>query len=303
MNGLTFNKRTGYGYLYSWWAANSGLLGPYPGNDGLRVLYHVSPFNPMEAYFEGEYVLYNNNLYLAIQDVPEDHQPDYYPSYWQLTPTKSIGDHPYTENYLILDQNTLYEFSDWLSPTQDELQHLVNTVGSLSANKLRAMRHEWLAHSHKPTDEFMFSALPAGQRSASGEFSNLRASTGFWSQTQSSQNQNNGMFLFLGYNLSAASVLSANKKAGFSIRLRQKKLQHESNGHTGIIADTHNRPCRFVVIGNYRWLTSNLQVSLTRDSTQLPIITDPVEWSQVDYPAICAFNNDPYLVSRPGHIL
>uniref|UniRef100_A0A6M3JET0 Fibrobacter succinogenes major paralogous domain-containing protein n=1 Tax=viral metagenome TaxID=1070528 RepID=A0A6M3JET0_9ZZZZ len=55
-----------------------------------------------------------------------------------------------------------------------------------------------------------------------------------------------------------------------------------------------------VIIGNQVWLKENLRENYLNDSTEIPIITNPSQWSKTTTPACCFYNNDPEIEKDYG---
>jgi uncharacterized protein (TIGR02145 family) len=47
-----------------------------------------------------------------------------------------------------------------------------------------------------------------------------------------------------------------------------------------------------VTIGSQIWMAENLKVSKFNDGSNIPFITDPIEWNNLTTPAYCWYNND-----------
>jgi len=48
-----------------------------------------------------------------------------------------------------------------------------------------------------------------------------------------------------------------------------------------------------VVIGTQTWLTENLKTTKYTNGTSIRLVTDNTEWSELELPAYCWYNNDP----------
>ncbi|SMD44479.1 major paralogous domain-containing protein [Aquiflexum balticum DSM 16537] len=59
------------------------------------------------------------------------------------------------------------------------------------------------------------------------------------------------------------------------------------------ITDIDGNVYETVLIGNQRWITSNLRVKTYRNGDPIPQIQDPIAWSNARFGAWCYFNNDP----------
>jgi uncharacterized protein (TIGR02145 family) len=66
------------------------------------------------------------------------------------------------------------------------------------------------------------------------------------------------------------------------------------------ITDIDGNVYETVVIGNQRWITSNLRVKTYRNGDPIPQIQDPTAWSNARFGAWCYFNNDPSTEEQYG---
>jgi len=48
-----------------------------------------------------------------------------------------------------------------------------------------------------------------------------------------------------------------------------------------------------VIIGTQVWLTENLKTTKYRNGAEIRLVTDNTEWSELELPAYCWYNNDP----------
>lgn len=48
-----------------------------------------------------------------------------------------------------------------------------------------------------------------------------------------------------------------------------------------------------IAIGDQVWLKENIRENYLNDTTEIPIVTNPLQWSKMTTPACCFYNNDP----------
>jgi len=66
------------------------------------------------------------------------------------------------------------------------------------------------------------------------------------------------------------------------------------------IIDIDGNVYETVLIGNQRWITSNLRVKTYRNGDPIPQIQDPFAWGNAKFGAWCYFNNDPSTEEQQG---
>ena len=108
----------------------------------------------------------------------------------------------------------------WHLPSWEEWETLLTTVGGLStAGKVLKSTSDWWDYrgeSDNGTDDFGFSALPAGDLSYYTGFTDSQTETVFWSSTEKSNDRSN--CLFLHYTSGIASVQYYVMHNRFSVR-------------------------------------------------------------------------------------
>jgi uncharacterized protein (TIGR02145 family) len=96
---------------------------------------------------------------------------------------------------------------------------LVTAVGGLSkaGAKLKS-RSGWSSDGSNGTDDFGFSALPAGGRYDGGDYGNVYYKTYFWSSTEA--NSFSAYCMFLNYDSiwGEANLINYDKSYAFSVR-------------------------------------------------------------------------------------
>lgn len=104
----------------------------------------------------------------------------------------------------------------WHLPTKAEFETLFTAVGGQStAGKMLKSTSGWNS-SGNGTDDYSFSALPAGDRNYGGYYSIVGDNAYFWSSTESYSYDVYRMYLI--YNDDTAYLGYYNKKFGFSVR-------------------------------------------------------------------------------------
>ena len=105
----------------------------------------------------------------------------------------------------------------WHLPTKAEFETLFTAVGGQStAGKMLKSTSGW-KKSGNGTDDYSFSALPAGDRDINGNYHREGANAYFWSSTENSSYNAYGMYLNYGNDYARLDG-DYNKKFGFSVR-------------------------------------------------------------------------------------
>ena len=110
--------------------------------------------------------------------------------------------------------------SGWHLPTQAEMNTLIATVGGANdASSLKSTSgwKEYSRESGNGTDDFSFSALPAGDRDTSGKFHYEGTDAFFWSSTEYESDKAYNMNLYY-YNGDGVMLGPYYKVSGFSVR-------------------------------------------------------------------------------------
>ncbi len=112
--------------------------------------------------------------------------------------------------------------SGWHLPTQAEMKTLIATVGGANdASSLKSTSgwKEYSRESGNGTDDFSFSALPAGVRDTNGKFYSEGIDAFFWSSTEDPISNNKAYLMNLYYyNGDGAMLVNDSKDNGFSVR-------------------------------------------------------------------------------------
>jgi len=64
------------------------------------------------------------------------------------------------------------------------------------------------------------------------------------------------------------------------------------SGAEGILTDIEGNPYKTISIGTQVWMTENLKTTKYNDGSTVPLVTDPVTWSNLTTPGYCWYNND-----------
>lgn len=166
----------------------------------------------------------------------------------------------------------------WHIPTKDEFTTLTNFVGGLSVTgtKLKEIDDcHWLGGSGA-TDDYGFTALPAGWRLSYGPFNLITTHCNWWSSTEF-----NGTFTW-GLNLSNSSnygsIAYMPRKSGLSVRFVKDVCLDCVAGD--------------VTIGSQEWSRCNLDVTSYRNGDFIPQVTDPTAWANLTTGAWCWYANN-----------
>ncbi len=132
------------------------------------------------------------------------------------TQTVNYGQGDVTEYYYTWDSavRVASSISGWHLPTWPEYQTLKNEVGSSTAGTKLKSTYGW--SSGNGTDDYGFSASPAGYRGTSGTFYEFANLAGFWTSTESSST-NSYICRFSIYQ--SMDNLIRNKEEGYTLRL------------------------------------------------------------------------------------
>jgi uncharacterized protein (TIGR02145 family) len=167
----------------------------------------------------------------------------------------------------------------WHIPTKDEFTTLTNFVGGLSVTgtKLKEIGDcHWLGGSGA-TDDYGFTALPAGWRLSYGPFNLITTHCNWWSSTEF-----NGTFTW-GLNLSNGSTYGSiaymPKKSGLSVRFVEDAcfdcIAHDVN------------------IGTQTWTGCNANTKFYNNGDPIPYVDNNTTWVSLTTGAWCYYNNDP----------
>lgn len=115
-------------------------------------------------------------------------------------------------------RNNIVE-TGWRVPSSSDWLELINFVGGgqTAGGKLKEVgTTHWDSPNAGATDNYNFTALPAGRRNpVTGEFNSIRSNGSFWNREQS--DINNGSGVYFTKDSSVAGSFSSSKFGGYSI--------------------------------------------------------------------------------------
>ena len=169
-------------------------------------------------------------------------------------------------------------------PTNAEWTTLTNYLGGLSVAGGK-LKEEGLCHWYflniAATDEYGFTALPGGFRRNVGVFTNINATSIFWSLSEFDQYEAWVRYIT---NINGA-LFEGNEYKGLGQSVRC--LTTPTPPQTLVTC------CGEVTIGTQTWDVCNANVETYSDGTPIPQVTDPTEWANLTTGAWCYYNNDP----------
>ncbi len=118
--------------------------------------------------------------------------------------------------YVVVDSRSICP-TGWHVPTDDEWKTLVDFIGgeSLGGSKLKEIgTTHWLTPNSGATDEFNFTALPAGSRMGDGTFKYIGEYGGWWSSSEEYNAWHRSVY-YAGYNISRDFII---RHVGSSVR-------------------------------------------------------------------------------------
>ncbi len=265
-NVATTGKRVGYGWLYNWYAVDTGLLLPQDPNENLDVYTIANDWVSGLMYMTGIYVNHNGYVYKAKDDTGEEPPHD---DYWEVD-THNYDDLPYPFDKKIFnpDDKSLSDYVGWKVPSNAEWIAMTDHLSTNIGGKLKSTRNEWNSPNTGATDEFGFAALPGGLRSSTGNFSDLGTHGSWWSATEDTSAE--AWSRYMRQNNSNVTRSSYDKKIGFSVRCIQEKKSGENDKDIGTVTDMEGNTYKWVVIGNHRWMAENLRVTEYADGSSIP---------------------------------
>lgn len=179
--------------------------------------------------------------------------------------------------------------SGWHLPTQTEYETLRDYLGgwSVAGGYLKTSGTTYWDSPNTGADNSSgFSAMGAATRSYNtGAFTNLKATTQYWSSTETSSGIAYAILLSKDNAYVSSGGYSA--KYGYSVRLIK-----DNSTNTGWMKDYDNNVYPTVKIGTQVWMAQNLRVTHYNDGTEIPEITDNTDWTNDTDGALCAYNND-----------
>lgn len=208
--------------------------------------------------------------------------------------------------------NNITSSNDWIVPIGEAFKTtllFVDNDGTRLSNTAGGELKEtgytfWNSPNTGATNAFGFNAKGSGIRSDSGNFSNLKISTGYWSPNSFSENgvatimNDTAHFYVCWY---GQGTLSFNKPYGASIRLL-KTSTSLSNGQSGKYIGNNGKEYKTICIGSQEWLAGNLAETKFRTGDLIPfagsngINFTNAEWAALTTAGCCAYNNDITLI-------
>lgn len=159
----------------------------------------------------------------------------------------------------------------WHLPTEKEFKMLIDAAGGHSrAGKLLKSSSGW--DENNGTDDFSFSALPAGLRNAYGDLYDEGRNTSFWSSDGSGDYDAKSMsFTFEHADKNYAFLSSSKKEFGHSVRCLKDSEpslgEIEQSASEETITDSRDGQIyRIIRIGNREWMADNLNFSTSTNS-------------------------------------
>jgi len=163
------------------------------------------------------------------------------------------------------------------------------------------MHPYWAESSAYGTNNFNFSAHPAGLRDNYGDFIGVTTWAWFWASTEgSTTNQANVFRLYSPWD-SFGSV-PVNKWHGCSVRAVRDNVDQISDGQiiTKAYTDGAGNHYDAVAIGPNLWTNKNLFSDKYQNGDTVPYVEEPGDWSALRTPGGCAYNHDENLATAYG---
>ena len=66
------------------------------------------------------------------------------------------------------------------------------------------------------------------------------------------------------------------------------------------VVDVDGNVYTSIIIGNQEWMVENLKTTKFNDGTPIPNITDDLEWTLIDSPGFCWFDNNSEIGNTYG---
>ena len=180
----------------------------------------------------------------------------------------------------------------WHVPSEYEYSVLENYLGgsSIAGGKLKeAGIVHWNSPNTGATNESGFTALPAGNRDYTGNFTNsIFLGANLWTSTETSINTAWNYGLDYSNPSFAKDGVNAVKRNGISVRCI-KDIQTNNNQQ---IFDIDGNAYDTVHIGTQIWMKQNLNTSRLNNGTAIPNVTDNSTWTGLSSGARCYYNND-----------
>jgi uncharacterized protein (TIGR02145 family) len=175
-------------------------------------------------------------------------------------------------------------------PTDADWTTLITNLGgeSVAGDKLRETgTTHWNSPNTGATNEFGFTAMPAGYRGNDGNFGSFGACDFWWSGTE---NAGNAWFRYLANNYSGVDRGENIKIAGFSVRCIKES--------SGTVTDSDGNVYHTVTIGTQTWMVENLKTTKYNDGNDIHYGTSG-EWADLTTAAFCWYNDSMSVYKEP----
>lgn len=189
--------------------------------------------------------------------------------------------------------NPLFTPLYWRVPAQSHIEQLATYLGGeyIAGGSLKeAGTRHWIAPNTGADNSSGFGALPCGLRNSTGSYDYLTRFNYLWTSTEL-DTYNAGFFMLA---CNSAKIyqnpheIIKSKNAGLTVRL----MYNYQGIPPATLTDIDNNVYNVIQIGSQYWLAQNWRCSRLRDGTQIPLITDANTWSNLNTPAISAYNNN-----------
>jgi uncharacterized protein (TIGR02145 family) len=207
--------------------------------------------------------------------------------------------------YAANDFRNISSSNDWRLPVNEEPYDLLTFVdpsGTFGNNIAGEYLKEfdssyWFPPNPGANNSSKFNARGSGKRGNLGNFSNIKADAGYWSNspfdtsTEATisllSNSSSMFFVYKQFN----GAPTDNKKSGRSIRLI-KTSTSLSDGQEGTYVGNDGKVYRTICIGTQEWLADNLAETQYRNGDLIPNVTDSSTWSGLTTGARCFYDNN-----------
>ena len=107
----------------------------------------------------------------------------------------------------------------WHLPSKMEFELLMKNVGGETiAGQMLKSKADWYTIRGNGTDDFKFSAFPAGMRNSDGSFEDISRNASFWTETESEEDEYMAYYLVLDYSVESAYLRYHYKGNARSVR-------------------------------------------------------------------------------------
>ena len=172
----------------------------------------------------------------------------------------------------------------WHVPTYDEWVILKDHLGSNAGGKLKLTGTTyWLSPNEGATNETGFTALPGGYRSEESAFDKMHE-YGFWWSSSAISDYAAICAQLDKFSGSLTMTGTPFKYNGLSVRCLK--------GELNTVKDLDGNNYTQVKIGEQVWMGENLRTTHFNDGTNISLVTDNNEWSNLTAPAYCWFDNN-----------